>query len=739
MPSARCAHSATLLPSGKVLVAGGRDGSSHLAGALLFDPATEAWTDTGSLAAPRSGHTATLLASAKVLIAGGENDGSTDLADTELFDPVTGTWSVGASMAAARIGHSATLLPSGRVLVAGGRSGATPLEGAELFDEGRGASEAWTPTLTGAIAASFPGDSASVTGLLFTGISEGSTGSSASSPANNPVLQLRRLDNEAMAFAAATAWTPSTATFVLPPSLQSGHHLAWVVVNGVLSNGLTFPVLDPCTTVDRCGSECQACGAANTASMVCAGSAQPAARSCQATCSSGYSNEDGDGTNGCEACAPGYYASVTSVLSCEACAVDDHCGPSCEDCLAADACHSPGTCSADSICERAARPDGEDCGAGRTCWSGACVLIGVDASTPSPDAAAQSPDSSLLPDATTQTPDGSSSPPNGLDSGADPGSPYSFIACGCGAGASTAPSLAVLFLLGSLALPRRRHGTPRLWPAHHRRAVALLCLWLIPAVATAGEHNPFLAAAMRLYRDLEYESALAKLKRAQQQPDNTPAEEVQIDLYLGLIEFELGDTDAAQSAFKRALAQDGTAVLPGGVSPKVSAAFEKARHELLDGARSQPLPSVAQEDPVRPVSFVADLRAEGQPGDGLGFELGAGVGGRCYAFTLHGILGRFFGLSMRGTLVFPRLAAGFGVYGSLDAPVLFFAPDADDGRAGGALLGGGAALGARYEVTPWLWPFVEVAGRYYFLRPDSTGGLAPYSVLVAGGLAVRVP
>ena len=44
-------HTATLLPNGKVLVAGGR-GGGFLASAELYDPATGTWTATGSLAAP---------------------------------------------------------------------------------------------------------------------------------------------------------------------------------------------------------------------------------------------------------------------------------------------------------------------------------------------------------------------------------------------------------------------------------------------------------------------------------------------------------------------------------------------------------------------------------------------------------------------------------------------------------------------------------------------------------------
>ena len=72
--TARGFHTATLLPSGKVLVAGGIGGAGGPTSAELYDPATGLWAPTGSLVSPRSGfHTATLLPNGKVLVAGGSN------------------------------------------------------------------------------------------------------------------------------------------------------------------------------------------------------------------------------------------------------------------------------------------------------------------------------------------------------------------------------------------------------------------------------------------------------------------------------------------------------------------------------------------------------------------------------------------------------------------------------------------------------------------------------------------
>jgi WD40 repeat protein len=94
-------HTATLLPNGKVLVAGGSNANGYISSAELYDDLTNSWTFTGNMNLSRAWHTATLLPDGTVLVVGGEN-GSVDLDLAELYDPATGHWSVLGQMNTAR-------------------------------------------------------------------------------------------------------------------------------------------------------------------------------------------------------------------------------------------------------------------------------------------------------------------------------------------------------------------------------------------------------------------------------------------------------------------------------------------------------------------------------------------------------------------------------------------------------------------------------------------------------------
>lgn len=149
-------HTATPLPDGSVLVAGGVADGRTLASAERYDPATNRWSPTVLLAVARAYHTATALLDGRVLVVGGGDYGAGSafgpgvfLASAEIYDPARGVWVAAAPMATPRIVHTATLLRDGRVLVVGGRSalGADSEATAELYDP---ATDSWhaTPPLS---------------------------------------------------------------------------------------------------------------------------------------------------------------------------------------------------------------------------------------------------------------------------------------------------------------------------------------------------------------------------------------------------------------------------------------------------------------------------------------------------------------------------------------------------------------------------------------------------------------
>ncbi len=128
MVSARQDMTATLLPNGKILLAGGYNGTNNLSSAEVYDPIADTFTATANnMSSPRRFANAALLSNGLVLIAGGGTNTS------DLYNPAANTFTAGPTMVSGRSNASATLLPMGRVLIAGGFNGG-PLSSAELYD-----------------------------------------------------------------------------------------------------------------------------------------------------------------------------------------------------------------------------------------------------------------------------------------------------------------------------------------------------------------------------------------------------------------------------------------------------------------------------------------------------------------------------------------------------------------------------------------------------------------------------
>jgi hypothetical protein len=133
MTTQRDWQTASLLASGKVLVAGGESASQTDATADLFDPSSGSFAVTGNMTEPRFYHDASTLNDGTVLISGGMDIGTSSIAKAtaEIYDPTATAFTPTGSMNAARAWHTSTVLQNGKVLITGGDW--PPIATAEIY------------------------------------------------------------------------------------------------------------------------------------------------------------------------------------------------------------------------------------------------------------------------------------------------------------------------------------------------------------------------------------------------------------------------------------------------------------------------------------------------------------------------------------------------------------------------------------------------------------------------------
>jgi uncharacterized protein (TIGR03437 family) len=263
VPAYRYGHTATLLPSGKVLMAGGRGGTlaqdvgKVIGHAELYVSSTRSFERGRATTASRFDHTATLLPNGRVLLFGGRTIGSpvnncsepSANPPVQLFDPFVPLGSATSVVQVAdplqlRDTHTATLLATGQVLIAGGENASvppncahTPVKHAELYDNGLGYQESWRPRLSYLTATA---NNLTVNGVQFQGISEATGHGSQSSSSGYPVARLQSLDNEQQTVIPLNptfGWTNNTFSFTPLSGFPAGPALLTIYVNGIPSQG----------------------------------------------------------------------------------------------------------------------------------------------------------------------------------------------------------------------------------------------------------------------------------------------------------------------------------------------------------------------------------------------------------------------------------------------------------------------------------------------------------------------
>ncbi|HZV02739.1 MAG TPA: kelch repeat-containing protein, partial [Planctomycetota bacterium] len=242
----RMAQATVQLSDGTVLIAGGhgyedRDASSNpvygeLTSCFIFDPTTNAFTETGALNTARRDGQAVLFTNGMVMVYGGRDANGNSLATSEIWDPSSGTWSQGPQMVQDRY-EFVSVVFSGGLLVCGGTStGIGTVTQDELYVSGFGP-----------------------TGSL----NQPRTGACGSMLGSGDVLVAGGNDDTGVPLDSIEVYSASTNTFSYAGSLQSARYRAvskriWddvVVIGGEsVDSGGNVTTVDTVETVNAAGS-----------------------------------------------------------------------------------------------------------------------------------------------------------------------------------------------------------------------------------------------------------------------------------------------------------------------------------------------------------------------------------------------------------------------------------------------------------------------------------------------------
>jgi hypothetical protein len=242
--SGRMYQSATLLPSGTVLVAAGYsvfDGifpAKPVSTAEIFEPATETFRKVADLVLPRGDHVAQVLPNGTVLLAGGSNFSTT----AELFDPETETSRLaGGEMSSLRVFARGVALPSGKVLISGGAKAhgfGGPLRDADVYDP---VTETFQPVSPGAENPPRHDHRAVLLPDGSVGLFGGSTNFNDSEVTER--VDVLRIDGKPPGVAPSLATAPTTVAPGRAESLAGSNFTSyWETSSGLCATSTAFPV-----------------------------------------------------------------------------------------------------------------------------------------------------------------------------------------------------------------------------------------------------------------------------------------------------------------------------------------------------------------------------------------------------------------------------------------------------------------------------------------------------------------